>query len=309
MRFIPLRLSILAFALSATALPAQQVLGRNEETFNWSDRVGRGDWFRIIVPMGEITVTEGSGSQVEVRARKVLRRGRVEDVGFSVVRERDGITFCAIYDDRDDCDADGYRRDRGDWGRNRQYPGLEVSVRLPAGVHAQVQTGNGAVSISGASGEVIARSGNGRVDVNGSGGDVQAASGNGEVTVQGARGEVQANSGNGDVTVRTSRGPVSAGSGNGDLIITMDALANDDDMEFTTGNGRIRLNLPADFTGEIDASSGNGSVVSDFPIQLTGRMSRSRVRGTVGGGGNRRIRMNSGNGVIELRRGGGGSER
>ena len=89
----------------------------------------------------------------------------------------------------------------------------------------------------------------------------------------------------------------------GDIIVTMGELVNDEDMEFNTGNGRIQVTMPASFTGTIDASTGNGSIVSDFPITLTGRISRTRLRGTIGQGGGRRIRMTSGNGQIELRKG------
>jgi hypothetical protein len=289
-------------ALTPALLPAQQILGRSEEVFTWSDRVARAAWFRFFAPMGDITVTAGSGDRVEVRAEKVLRRGRVDDIAFAVVRSGDGITICAIYEDEDDCDEDGLHRRWTNWSRSRTYPGLAVTIRLPAGVRVRAQSGNGDVSVTGAGDEVIATSGNGRVRVNGSGGDVNASSGNGEVTVEGARGAVRANSGNGDVTVSTTRGPVQANSGNGDLYITMDALPSEEDMTFNTGNGRIRLMLPANFSGEIDASSGNGSVVSDFPIQVTGRISRTRVRGTIGDGGGRRVRMTSGNGTIELRK-------
>lgn len=297
----PLRITFLALAVLSTTLPAQQILGRSDETFTWTDRVARGAWFRFFAPMGEITVTEGTGDRVEVRAEKILRRGRVDDVAFAVVRTGEGITICAIYDNDDNCDNEGLHRRWNDWGRSRQYPTLEVTIRLPAGVKIQAASGNGAVAVSGASDEVIATSGNGRVRVTGSGGDVNATSGNGAVAVERARGTVRASSGNGDVTVTTARGPVNASSGNGDLYVTMDALRTDGDMTFSTGNGRVRLTVPADFSADIDASSGNGHVETDFPIQLTGRISKSRVRGKIGDGG-RRVRITSGNGTIELRR-------
>lgn len=299
------RLSLILLPLLATAAPAQQVVGRDQEVFTASEPVARGEWFRFIAFMGEVTVTQGSGNRVEVRAEKVGARN-VRDIGFKVVRDGDGVTICAVVEDDDTCDDRGIntgRRNNWNWNRNNRPPRLEVSIRLPAGVKVHAQSGNGAVSVTGAGDEVIARSGNGRVRVDGSGGNVLAASGNGAVTVQNARGAVDASSGNGDITVVTNQGPVSANSGNGDLIVTMGDLRNDDDMEFNTGNGRIRVTLPASFTGTIDASTGNGSIVSDFPITLTGRISRTRLRGTIGDGGSRRIRMMSGNGQIELRRG------
>jgi hypothetical protein len=82
----------------------------------------------------------------------------------------------------------------------------------------------------------------------------------------------------------------------------MSELRLSGDMDFTTGNGRIDLMVPAGFAAEIDASTSNGGIRTDFPIQVSGRITRTRLRGTIGDGG-RRIRLVSGNGSIELRRG------
>jgi hypothetical protein len=294
-------LAVSALAALATLAGAQSVVGRNDDVWTWSERVTRGDWFHFASQMGDVTVTEGPGDRVEVRAEKELRRGRADDIGFIVLRDRDGVTICAVYEDAD-CDQDGVHSHWSQGWRSRDRAGLKVTIQLPRGVKLQASSGNGDVSVSDASDEVIATSGNGKVRVHGAGARVQASSGNGEVTVEGAKGPVEAHSGNGDVSIATSVGPVTANSGNGNLVIAMDELGDRDNMEFTTGNGRIRLSLPSDFAADIDASTGNGEVVSDFPITLTGRLSKSRVRGTIGRGGPR-VRLVSGNGQIELRKG------
>ena len=143
-----------------------------------------------------------------------------------------------------------------------------MAERPPAGVRLAVHSGNGDVSVTGAHAELIARSGNGRVRVTGTAGEVDAASGNGEVTVENVRGPVSANSGNGDVRVSTVQGPVSARSGNGDLLVRMTELRAADDMEFTTGNGRIEVTVPA-FMKEIIAEDqpfeGELRLIHDLP--------------------------------------------
>jgi DUF4097 and DUF4098 domain-containing protein YvlB len=312
---LPYVLSLAGLASAAVttvpALAAQDVVGRDQETWTWNDRVSRGDWFSFFSRTADITVTEGSGDRVEVRAEKQLRRGRATDIGFVVLRQRDGaVTICAIYEE-EDCDDDGiHGGDRSAWRRtrDRDRAGLHVTVRLPRGVKVRAVSGNGEVNVSGASDQVVATSGNGKVRVNGSGADVRATSGNGEVSVDGARGPVQASSGNGDVSVTTSLGPVSASSGNGDVVVDMSSLGDRDDMDFSTGNGRIRLTVPSNFAASIDATSGNGDVVSDFPITLSGRLSKSHIRGTIGNGGPR-VKLVTGNGQIELRRTEGSRER
>lgn len=300
MRALRIALSLAALLPS---LAAGQVLGRDVEVFTRNEAVARGEWFRYYGPIGDVTVTEGSGTQVEFRAEKILRNGRVTDIAFELRRTGEGVTICAIFDDGDECTDNGYRSDRRrNWSRNFRPPSLTVTIRVPAGVRLAVHSGNGDLSVTGAHAELIARSGNGRVRVAGTAGEVDAATGNGEVTVDNVRGPVSASSGNGDVRVTTVQGPVSARSGNGDLIVRMSELRLADDMEFTTGNGRIEVTVPAEFNANIDASTGNGGIVTDFPIQVSGRISKTRLRGTIGQGG-RRLRLVTGNGEIELRRG------
>lgn len=279
-------------------------MGRDAEVFTRSEAVGRGEWFRFFAPIGDVTVTEGTGNQVELRAEKILRNGRVTDIAFRLQRSGEGVTICAIFEDDDECSEEGLRSERrwNSWGRNSRPPTLNVTIRVPAGVRVRVHSGNGDVGLTGAYAEAVARSGNGRVRVSGATGEVEAVSGNGDVTVESVRGPVMANTGNGDVRVRTVQGPVSAHSGNGDLLVTMTELRAASDMEFTTGNGRIEVTVPAEFNADVDASTGNGGIRTDFAIQVSGRITKSRLRGTIGQGG-RRLRLVTGNGEIELRRG------
>lgn len=301
MRALRIALPLIALIPS---LAAAQILGRDAEVFTRNEAVARGEWFRFYGPIGDVTVTEGSGNQVEFRAEKILRSGRVTDIAFELRRTGEGVTICAIFEDDDECTDTGLRSDRRNrnWSRNFRPPSLNVTIRVPAGVRLAVHSGNGDLSVTGAHAELIARSGNGRVRVTGTAGEVDAASGNGEVTVDNVRGPVSANSGNGDVRVSTVQGPVSARSGNGDLLVRMTELKIADDMEFTTGNGRIEVTVPAEFNADIDASTGNGGIRTDFPIQVSGRISKTRLRGTIGQGG-RRLRLITGNGEIEIRKG------
>lgn len=298
MRSIRIALTLVALVPS---LSAAQVYGRDERIFSRNENVAKGEWFRFHSQMGDITVTEGTGTAVELKAEKILRQGSVTDIAFKVVRTSEGVTICAIYEDADECNEDGFRSEWRRWPRNFRPPTLSVTLKVPAGIRLSVNSGNGDVSVTGAQAELVARSGNGRVRVSGTAGEVDAASGNGEVTVDNVRGPVSAATGNGDVFVTAVQGPVSANSGNGDLRVRMTELKGTDNMDFTTGNGRIELTVPEGFNADVDASTGNGSIQTDFPIQVSGRISKTRLRGTIGQGG-RRLRLITGNGTIELRR-------
>lgn len=288
----------------ASPLAAQQLEGREGTRFTWSERIAAGQWLRVYGINGRIDVVEASGDVADVVGEKVLRRGRPEDIGFEIRRASDGVTICAIIDEDVECNDEGIRH-RGRWNDDRNRRSVNFTVRVPRGVKVAAQSGNGDVRVEGLSAEVRAASGNGSVRVSTSGGPVSASSGNGDVRVGRAAGPVRASSGNGSVFVATTRGPVNASSGNGDVDVSMDAIADvSEDMEFSSGNGTVRITVPADFSGELVATTGSGKFYSDFPLTIRGRIDPRHVRATIARGG-RRITISSGNGDVELRKKGG----
>ncbi|MDB4882855.1 MAG: hypothetical protein JWL95_1621, partial [Gemmatimonadetes bacterium] len=161
---------------------------------------------------------------------------------------------------------------------------------------------NGALSVERAGSSVRASTGNGRVRIDGTEGIVQVSTGNGDVEVRNAKASVRVSTGNGNVNVTTAEGPVEVGSGNGDIDVKISALRAKDDMTFHTGSGSVHLTLPANYSGELDASTGNGSIRSDFDLKVKGQLSPRHVRATIGDGGPM-LRMSTGNGEFEIRKG------
>lgn len=278
-------LLLLSLALPLPALPAQRPFGQRDSVVTMSERVAAGDWVRIHARLGSVAITEGTGDRVEFRAEKEVRRGRLEDIAFVMLKDKDGLTICAVFDEGDECDRDGVRSDsRGDGWRWGERARVTITVQLPRGVRVRASSGNGAVSLAAAAAEA------------------RVSSGNGRVMVSGVQGRVDASSGNGDITVERVSGPVNASSGNGVLRARIEKLSDPDDMTFSTGNGRIILDLPADFAAAVDARTGNGSVTTDFPVTIEGRFSPNRLRGTIGGDHpRRRLKLTSGNGSLEIR--------
>jgi DUF4097 and DUF4098 domain-containing protein YvlB len=153
-----------------------------------------------------------------------------------------------------------------------------------AGAQVELSTGNGAIHI-------------GETD-----GRVTASTGNGDVEVESARGPVRASTGNGRIFVSTAAGPVSASTGNGDIDVRMKTLSANSDMAFSSGSGAVRITLPPDFNGDVDASTGSGDLRTDFAIKLVGRLDPQHMRGTIGTGG-RMIHLSTGSGRLEIRKG------
>lgn len=282
----------LMLSVAAPAARAQQ--GRDDATFTWSKTLAAGASLTIRNGNGPIDVHESSSDRVEVRAAKVVRGGgSLRDVAFDVRESDDGVTICTLYGSQTSC------RDQSSGNRNIHVR-VEYTVLIPRTLRLTVATGNGAVTIDRAGADVSASTGNGRITIGSTTGRVQASTGNGEVQIEDANGPVRVSTGNGRVSVVTASGGVSASTGDGDIDVRIKSLPADaDDMAFTSGAGSVRITLPADYNGRIDAMSGAGSLRSDFDISIVGRLDAHHVRGTIGKGG-ALLRITTGAGQIAL---------
>jgi len=130
---------------------------------------------------------------------------------------------------------------------------------------------------------------------------VNVGTGRGEVTVERVGSAVSASTGAGRVYVSTARGPVNVSTGAGDVDVRIQSSPADADVTAVTGSGLIRVAVPSDINADVDAESQNGSLRSDFEITIFGRIDAHHIRGTIGRGGSR-IRLQTGNGRIELRK-------
>jgi FtsH-binding integral membrane protein len=114
-------------------------------------------------------VDRASGNKVEVTADKRWRRGDPDDVRIEVRKVgNDDVLICALWNERTECDEDGYRP-RGDGRRERgreNDTSVQFTVLLPAGVNSRPAV-NGGLSISGAW----------RVDASSVNGSVEASTG------------------------------------------------------------------------------------------------------------------------------------
>ena len=296
------RLLFSALALTAvhSSLAGAQLVGRNETVYTWRGTIPAGAQFTIRNFNGPIDVRPASGGTAELRAEKRVRGdAAITDVGFEVMQSSGGdVEICSTRTENS-CSGD---RHRGDDGWRRGSVSVAMTVLVPRGVRVKLATGNGAVSVERAGSDVQASTGNGRVRVVETEGQVRVSTGNGDVEVRNAKARVHVSTGNGDVDVVTVEGPVEVSSGNGNIDVRMSALRARDDMEFSTGSGNVLLTLPANYNGELEASTGNGSISSDFDLKIKGQLNPRRIRATIGNGGPM-LRMSTGNGQFELRKG------
>jgi hypothetical protein len=296
MRSIIVRASLLAALVSSTAL------AQRDTVFRWSKSLPSGAHFAIRNFNGAVEIQPGSGDRVEVLATiRVDPRSVAKDIAFDVRDQAaDSVEICTLFRGVSACDPE---EDGGSWAD--RTASVSYSVQLPKGMRLGVTTHNGDVIVMQVVAEAAVASANGDVVIRESEGRAVATSGNGDVTVALAMGAVRASSGNGNVMVNAA-GPITANSGNGDVdarIAPLGASLDSRPMTLTSGNGDVRLSLPADFNGQVDASASHGKITSDFDVRTQGRMERSRLRGSIGTGNGPLIKLSSGNGRLEIRKG------
>jgi len=270
-RFATRRTSVAALAIAASLMAvgtanAQQK--SNDRDFSWDGKITNGRWLYVRDLNGSIRVEKATGDRAEVTAVKRWRRGNPEDVRIETRRlggDDGDVIICAFWTDNASCDEEGYRS-KGDnnWHGHDNDTSVEFTVKLPAGVRLGVSSVNGGVSVSGATSEVRASSVNGRVSATSSG------------------------------------GPVNASTVNGDIDVRMKELGTGD-LEYSTVNGSIEIEVPANLDADLDMRTVNGSLTSDFQLTVEGRVNPRRMRATIGKGG-RRLRLETVNGSVELRK-------
>lgn len=246
-------------------LPALDLQGTD---FEWSGRVASGKSIEVKGINGPIRAMRGTGGQVEVTATKRAGdKGDPGDVTFEVVEHDDGVTICAMYPSRDrDEPNECAPGGRGRMSVKDNDTRVSFTVRVPDGV------------------ELVARTVNGDVEADAIGANVHAYTVNGDVSVTGA----------GYVEARTVNGSIEAAMGRADWR---------GDLELSTVNGTITVQLPDGVGADVRASTVNGSLETDFPLTVQGRFGPKNIRGTIGSGG-RGLELSTVNGGIRLRRGG-----
>ncbi len=263
---------VVAAAVLAVAAPLVLAPGsahaqeREPNAFSYRGQLGAGLTVNVRNINGAIAVERSASGQVEVSAEKRWRRGDPDNVRIVQVAGRDGsIMVCALWNDAE-CTKDGIRGHSSNrWGRNNDVS-VHFTVRVPDGVHVNMQTVNGDVDIGGVSGMVEAQTVNGSIDA------------------------------------RSTGGPVHAQTVNGSIEASMSALGSED-LRYSTVNGAITLELPFNSNADLDISTVNGSVNTDFPVTIQGSISRKRLRGTIGSGGPE-LKASTVNGSVTLKRAG-----
>lgn len=230
--------------------------------FQWSWRLDRGQTIEIKGINGAIRAERTDGDRVEVTARKHWRNSDPEQVTIEPIEHAGGVTLCVVYPAPRGHEPN--RCEPGEGGhsevRNNDVS-VDFTVRVPRGVRLAARTVNGDLELGSLDGAVVARTVNGSIEL-------------------------------------ATRQSASARTVNGSIRASVGERRWRDALEFSTVNGQVTVEIPADVSADVHAKTVNGSISSDFPLTVRGRF-RRQMSGTLGEGGGS-LDLSTVNGSIHL---------
>ncbi len=206
---------------------------------------------------GDVHISTWDQNQVKVDAVKYANsKDRLDDARIEVDASAEHVSIRTKYRDHDNT---------FNWGSRNNPPSVEYTLTVPRTARLdEIKLINGALDITGATGEVRASCINGRLDAHN-------LSGRAELS-----------------TI------------NGHLDARFDQLSGSP-VELKSVNGRVELTIPSDSKAEIEASTVSGGIENDFGLHVNNHQFVGHdLRGELGSGGPH-IRMENVNGRIEIR--------
>jgi hypothetical protein len=124
---------------------------------------------------------------------------------------------------------------------------------------------------------------------------------NGGISIRDLRGSVRFRARNGGIKLENVGGEMRGETTNGGLSIDLTGDRWDGSgLDVETQNGGVTLDLPSNYSAELETGTTNGRLNIDFPISVQGLVGR-RLNTTLGAGGPK-IRAMTHNGGVRIRR-------
>ena len=288
----------LTAALAAGLLAA--AAGADTET--WSFDVSPGDRLVLDTEWGEIDVTTGDGTTVELAVE------HADQLEFDHTREDGTLTIRATR--RDTGIGDWFRG----WGSRPSFTLTvprehDLSLRAAGGDIAvgdldgelRARTSGGSLVAGYVTGSLQLETSGGSINVERAGGTVGVTTSGGAIRLGAVGGAVEARTSGGSIHVAEAAGPVSARTSGGSIVLgsagAIDARTSGgsirarihaqphDESSLRTSGGDITVALAEGVAVDIEAQAFGGRVLSDIPLAVQGEPEKSSLRGSVAGGG------------------------
>jgi hypothetical protein len=264
---------IATLVVAAAVLPAQRRdTPRRQATDDWCREAHYGSDREVVCdvreetlgPLSRIDVNTGGNGGITVRGsdtRDVRLRTRLVATGRTENDARQVLSEINL-----ETSGGQIRASRPYRSNSKENWSATMELDVPRNMDLVLRTSNGGIHVSNVEG---------MADINTT---------NGGIVMDDVDGDVRARSTNGGVRVRL-RGQRWQGTG----------------MTLTTTNGGVSVDVPDDFSADLDARTTNGGIRIDFPIIVQGNMSRRHVEATIGSGG-APVKLTTTNGGITVSR-------
>jgi DUF4097 and DUF4098 domain-containing protein YvlB len=186
----------------------------------------------------------------------------------------------------------------------RVSPTARIVASVPRRCNVVARSGDGSISIERIEGNVELHTGDGSVKGRDVVGTLRVTTGDGSLRFEDVTGSLDLESGDGGARVSGKLQALTLKTGDGSVEVRAeDGSAMAADWEVRTGDGGLRIELPANFDANLDASTGDGSVrVRGFgePAKAGNDDSGGEMTRPLGAGG-RRLRLRSDSGTITIK--------
>lgn len=232
-----------------------------------------------------------------------------KSVQARITKRGSGSTFEAALEDLDNIDVqmtqDGdvirilaRRTDRSSGGNS----GASAELEVPVGSILELASTNGAVKVTGRSGDTVVKTSNGSILVKEARARLRLHTTNGSIQVEEGRGPLELATSNGSIKVTGEEAVIQAQSTNGGIDFR--GTLADDEQIFKTSNGRVTLALPPSAQFQIDAKTSQGKIRPEFTLTKKDAAGKGHLRGEVGQSPTCSIKIQTSNGSIDIKKDG-----
>ncbi len=254
--FIAVVMAMSLLAASACALDAGPTETR-DDTFTVNGTV------TLVVNTENGGIEVNAGADDEVRVQATLRGVNLIDYQVN----QDGNTI------RVDAEITG-------WPAGNV--GIDLTITAPVNTDVELDTSNGAISVTGIEGNGRLGTSNGMIALENVKGDFDGTTSNGRVIVENMEGAGVFRTSNGQLDLEGVTGEFDTGTSNG-LISFSGNLTAGGNNRLVTSNGDVVVELLGTPSVSLDASTSNGRVTCELPITATVTGDEHLV-GTIGDG-------------------------
>lgn len=269
------------FAVSTAALA--------EETFHRTLTVSGDPDVYVSTGSGNVHITPGTGSQIEITGHVKAGWGAFGDVKARIqsILSNPPITQSG------NAVRVGETNDRSLFNNIS----IDYEIRVPVNAALNLHSGSGDIEVADVGRFLTASTGSGNVRAHGVHGPATLDSGSGDVEIiETDGGNIKAKTGSGNVRIHGFNGSLWARSGSGDVEAEghLQGASN-----VSTGSGNVRLRLTPDSRFNLEASTGSGDLRVHMPGVSNTDSSRHHLTLGVNGGGDP-LEIRTGSGNIEI---------